>query len=77
MSSCEVSILLANVFELTSGGIYDLNIAGEVLVAPDFAEVVKAKRVRLKVVAPSNKRQKLTVHMQSQTHRVHGCLNKN
>ena len=43
MSSCEVSILLANVLELTGSRIDDLYIASNVLLSPNFAEVVKAK----------------------------------
>ena len=39
MCGGEVSVLVSDVLEYTSGGIDDLYIASDILLTPDFAEV--------------------------------------
>jgi hypothetical protein len=39
MGGGEVSELISNIFEGTGSWIYDLHVASDILLAPDFAEV--------------------------------------
>jgi hypothetical protein len=42
----EVSILLANVFKLTRSRVDDLNIAGQIFISPNLAEIVEAEEAQ-------------------------------
>jgi hypothetical protein len=41
MCGCKVSVLISDILECASGRIDDLNIAGDILLTPHFAEIGK------------------------------------
>jgi hypothetical protein len=44
----EIPILLAYVLKLTGCGVYNLDIASHVFLAPNFAEVVEARKCQIR-----------------------------
>ena len=78
----KVAIFCSDVLELTAGRVQDLNIAGQIFFTPDFTEAIKARQSEVNILecfsralfGGDHASATLTVRMQFQKHRAHGCL---